>query len=53
MRQDVNINFSDAAEKEKLGGLTPTGDEEEDNEAEKMVRGSQCKNFNLNFQLFR
>ena len=40
MRQDVNNNFSDAAEKEMLTGFTPTGDEEEDDEAE-MVSESQ------------
>ena len=40
MRQDVNNNFSDAAEKEMLTGFTPTGDEEEDDEAE-MVPESQ------------
>ena len=51
MRQDVHVNISDAAEKEMLAGLTPT--EEEDDEAEEMVRGSQGRNFNLNFQLFR
>ena len=36
MRQDFNV----AAEKEMLVGLTPTGDEEEDDEAGEMVRGS-------------
>ena len=40
MRQDVHVNISDAAEKEMLAGLTPTGDEEEDDEAE-MVPESQ------------
>ena len=49
MRQDFNV----AAEKEMLAGLTPTGEREEDDEAEEMVRGSQGRNFNLNFQLFR
>ena len=53
MRQDFNINISDAAEKEMLAGLTPTGEEEEDDAAEEMVRESQCRNFNFNFHFFR
>ena len=41
MRQDVNNNFSDAAEKEMLTGFTPTGDEEEEDDEAEMVPGSQ------------
>ena len=41
MRQDVNVDISDAGGKELLTGLTQTGDE--DDKVEEMVRESQKK----------
>ena len=59
MRQDINVNISDAGGKEMLTNLTITGDEDDD-EAEMVRRSSiqvsfesEAVRINVNFQPFR